>query len=319
MDSTVFVQVETLSPDTVTELSSIGMDSSRLTETGLRSYGIATRWHGLQIKYHSHILNPFGSCSFHVDRQKFHYLLGRHAVASGVARRAAKVTGFAWNRGNWNISLSSSTQQLLARFIVDSTGRAAKIAVALGQIRRRGDALCVVASSLPTASTERSLEVEAASYGWWYRTPCAGGTSVNALITDTDLARRGGLNRPNRWFELLQGTRFRLPEQASPRRLMTYRCESSWLDSPCGSNWIAVGDASIAFDPLTGNGVGAALRGGRTAAEMLRNGLDPASQSRYREEHRRTIDTYTRALAAHYGLNRRWASDEFWRRRLPNP
>lgn len=92
---------------------------------------------------------------------------------------------------------------------------------------------------------------------------------------------------------------------------------SSELDLPVGQNWIAVGDAAVAYDPLSSKGISNALYTGCQAANALiasGNG-DADAPARYAAHVRDIHRVYRDQLHDFYSMERRWPESTFWRRR----
>ena len=87
-----------------------------------------------------------------------------------------------------------------------------------------------------------------------------------------------------------------------------------------GDGWLAVGDALMSFDPLASSGLSGAFNDAVAAAdavlEML-GGSDP--RPAYARRASAASRRYLAGHAAHYGLERRWRSRDFWKRRSPEP
>ena len=87
---------------------------------------------------------------------------------------------------------------------------------------------------------------------------------------------------------------------------------------PCaGKNWLAIGDAAQAYDPLSGQGITKALTSGLRAAETISADL---FQNRVTvEDYVKTTDheyeDYLRSRLLHYRRERRWPDSPFWQRR----
>lgn len=91
---------------------------------------------------------------------------------------------------------------------------------------------------------------------------------------------------------------------------------TSWLDQVVGNGWLATGDAAIALDPLSGNGIIRAMRTGIEAAEYVLTGGSKQAMDRYED----FIQSIARENLVHhqsaYGRETRWQDQEFWQRRL---
>ncbi|WP_396230553.1 NAD(P)/FAD-dependent oxidoreductase, partial [Frankia sp. ACN1ag] len=90
-----------------------------------------------------------------------------------------------------------------------------------------------------------------------------------------------------------------------------------YLDPPIGAAWLAVGDAALAVDPLSSQGILNALHSGFRAGLTIAEDL--AGNSRALQAYRSFIDrvtaTYLRNSTEVYRQERRWTESTFWRRR----
>jgi flavin-dependent dehydrogenase len=93
---------------------------------------------------------------------------------------------------------------------------------------------------------------------------------------------------------------------------------SSRLADVVGPGWLAVGDAALAHDPLSSQGIASALLLGLAAADAIRDHLDgrPGALIPYQNLVQRLSDEYQRGLAYYYRQERRWPDAPFWARRL---
>ena len=92
---------------------------------------------------------------------------------------------------------------------------------------------------------------------------------------------------------------------------------SSRLDRISGSGWVAVGDAAMAFDPLSSQGLKHALESGIRAGEAVNDLLAGAAETMRGYDARAStlFDDYLRLRARYYGREQRWPRSVFWRRR----
>ena len=92
---------------------------------------------------------------------------------------------------------------------------------------------------------------------------------------------------------------------------------SSTLDRCIGDGWIAAGDASMTFDPLSSQGLMHALFSGLAAAEAADSYLcgDAAAPARYHQVMQGVQDAYQQRLAFSYSAETRWPWAPFWQRR----
>jgi flavin-dependent dehydrogenase len=149
---------------------------------------------------------------------------------------------------------------------------------------------------------------------------------LTMLMTDTDLCARGRLSTLAAWHaQLSQAT-------ATPARLGSARAEGG-VHVYCAASqrvrcathctttapWLAVGDAALAVDPVSGSGVLRALRTARAAADAVRELLDGARDRREvlaAYEHARDSEctSYLLERTHYYAAEERFRTS-FWQRR----
>ena len=119
--------------------------------------------------------------------------------------------------------------------------------------------------------------IEAVEYGWWYAASVPGGRTIVGAITDAQTNRRIVLHQPGRWLLHLEKTRHMAAWLAGCRfgnNQLTIRPAPSFvLDRICGSDWLAVGDAAAAYDPIASQGIHKALSDGLLSAAAIADHL----------------------------------------------
>jgi flavin-dependent dehydrogenase len=212
---------------------------------------------------------------------------------------------------------------LRARFVVDATGRGATLARALRARHAVFDRLVAVAAQFtdPTAHSHCFTLVETTADGWWYCAPVGIGRSVVMLMSDGDLVRSRRLAAAPGWERALDRTsavaermkhRDRTPEWGP----QIFPAVSQRLRPLPTRRWLAVGDAALAVDPVSGSGVVRALRMASSAVATILavfSARDEALTS-YESALDAECTDYLVERAHYYNLERRWKS-VFWQRR----
>jgi flavin-dependent dehydrogenase len=278
---------------------------------------------------------------------------GRSRAAGGGAggRWRIELSRTADCRGG-SAAAEPTVRALEADWLLDATGRRAHVSrQAAGARRLRYDRLVGVAAMLgrapegppvaaaaaapaalvqgapPAAPLEEGYTwVEATPDGWWYSAALADGRLAVTLFADGDLLERslcGPRGDTAAWRRRLRqapATRERIEALAGggqPFRLAVMPAESSRLDAIAGDGWIALGDAAAAYDPLSSQGVAAAMGsgfyGGHAVADLLA-GHDEA-RAAYLDLMQRAYGAYLDLLRERYAAERRWPEAPFWRRR----
>ena len=246
------------------------------------------------------LFNPHGH-GWHLDRARFDAIAPRRprreAGRGGAPRR--RLAGRAETGGRrWRRRLHARTR-IAARWrcawLVDATGRRAAVARRQAAARLHDDRLVAFhARFRPLAGADdrdsRTL-IEAAPDGWWYTALVPSGERVVACLTDADLADRAASCRPE-GFPRGCGRRPHLRRRSSRagyalagRPPAAPTPGSARLDRFAGDGWLAVGDAALAFDPLSSQGILNALYTGLRGGQALARSL-----SRRRRRDRRVRD-----------------------------
>ncbi len=281
-------------------------------------------WGGAEPIERDALADPEGH-GWHLDRVRFERKLQDVAVARGARLLApASLTGLAREEDGWRIDVDHEGASFTARaaLLIDATGRGSRLLARHGARRIVQHRLvCGWARARGVELARGLIQVEAEAQGWWYATPLPDGGGVLAFHTDADLpAARAGRSVGT----LLERARA-LPmfaELAADRRWDGASggyctAHDARLEAPAGTDWIAVGDAAMAFDPLSSQGIFNALYTGLAAAETADRWLrgDRASLDEYAAEVGDIWRAYEHHRTAWYGLERRWPESAFWARR----
>jgi flavin-dependent dehydrogenase len=293
----------------------------------LPSYGTRSAWGDVEPQIHTHLMTPYLQ-GWHIDRLRFDRMLADGAVQAGaqlltqtrVVKAERSADGF-----TIKISNAGATNTIATAFLVDATGRPASIARHLGAQPVHFDKLVGVAVQMndPTATENCYTLVESTPDGWWYTAPVAPGRSVAMLMTDADLLSDQKSRSGSGWQRALQRssvTEARIASCASRSVPQTYSAISHRiLRAPRDrSHWLAVGDAALAVDPISGSGVVRALRTAHDAADTVLAVMsgDRQAIAQYESARNAECTTYLEERSAYYALEKRWATAPFWERRL---
>lgn len=216
-----------------------------------------------------------------------------------------------------------------SHWLIDATGRPATLARSLGAKRIEHDALLafhmrLAADADSDSDRDGRTWVEAVDNGWWYSVLLPSQERLVAFLCDADLIdRRPLLTRAGLWAALKHAPRLfahchqhGYVPSSQPRGADA--C-SSHLDQGAADSgrWLAVGDAALAFDPLSSKGISNALYTGIHAAQAViaRQAGDSAALSRYADHLLEIHRVYRRQLRMFHTMETRWPAAPFWARR----
>ncbi len=325
---------ESLAPSVQPLLADLGVWQDFLRLQPLPSYGTRSVWGTDTPEVHSHMASHWG-CGWHVDRATFDHMLADAAAKAGAALlRGTSFVDCHEQDSGWLLILrehgagSSARRDFTshARVVVDATGRSASLAVRVGAQRIRFDRLVGIAMLFEGVDTSQQgyVQVETTADGWWYTAPVRHGHMMAMVMTDSDLCGSARLASESEWTARMRtapATLARLAKGNAPRGPRVFCATSQRLRRHDRSrNWLAVGDAALAVDPISGSGVIRALRlaqsGAETALAFLENRTAEAIET-YEGAHDVLCTDYLRERAAYYGIERRWPKALFWKRRSP--
>jgi flavin-dependent dehydrogenase len=318
---------ETVPPDVRKVLRELGLWENFLGQRHEPSLGSCSAWGGAELGYNDFVLNPHG-CGWHLNRARFDALLLDHAKSCGAA--FFPIAGFASieSTSNGSTVLNTVDQdgvdgRLTARYLVDATGSRSVIARQMGARQINFDRLSFVYGIFDepkAASTSQLTLLEAEELGWWYSARLPDGKLAVAFASDASIVRDHSLAREREWLALLRKTRHlaQMIEGYRLKDIVVRTAPTFRLDRVAGANWLAVGDAAAACDPISSQGIMNALDDGIRAAAAIFDVLDGRSGS---------SEPYAKYLGARYtdyltnrnyfyGLEQRWRQSPFWSRRV---
>lgn len=316
---------ETLPPIINLELSELGLLDTFVAQRPTPSHESASAWSDGAVTARSTIFDPYG-VGWHVDRARFDAMFTDGAAGAGATVMCRADVHAVTREADGSLTVvidhPGGRRVVPSREVVDATGRSARIARALGATSRRLDTLVAVSvvCELPPGVAPGDTFVEAAADGWWYASPLPGGRRIISFFTDSSIARSMGVTDPSGWWEALHRTDHvvHLARQAVPTARPTVASAASRVLSPAaGDDWMAIGDAALAVDPLSSSGVANALAWARAASAVLAGPAAGrvAGAVAYDASIAAAAARYVAERARYYGLEERFADAPFWQAR----
>lgn len=267
------------------------------------------------------LCDPAGP-GWRLDRRRFEADLRAEAAARGARLSTpGRVDSVAREGAGWRLAPAGG-ETLTARALIDAGGRGSRPLRAEGGRRTAQDKLICAWTHLPLEREPAEITyTESVADGWWYSAPLPGARRLLAFHTDSDLASAETLTpealveRARRSALLAAEIADSGPPAAGPARICA--AHGARLIVPAGEGWLAVGDAALAFDPLSSQGLFNALysglMGGRAMAAQLAG--DEAAAAAYASRLEEIWAAYEHHRRVYYGQERRWPDARFWVRR----
>lgn len=265
-------------------------------------YAMASAWGDSRLTTRHAICNPLGHGWF-VDRGTFdREMLAQATDGGAVPVIRGRLRSAERTHSGWSLGFSEAPDLVDAGFVVDASGRSSAFARMIGVRRIALDRLvCLSAKAIPADFPAGEALVESAETGWWFSALNASGDLSISFFTNPDgvsfeHALRATIHTSKRISRLLPG------------RPVSRAARTDWLETPAGENWLAIGDAAFASDPLGSQGLLRALETAEKAAGMIGD-----STSKYCEIHLNYLDRFLRDRSFFYEAERRWPDAPFWR------
>lgn len=321
---------ESLPPAARRLLAAMGLWEAFVAERHAACHGNAAWW-GDPAWRETDFLRDLDGHGWHLDRARFEAWLRRQAIARGAAI-AAPVTLHAIARADgkadraWRISLEGPRGPLVlyARAVIDATGRASRVARQLGARRTIDDRLVAgwlhLRDAAP-ATVGGFTHIVAEPDGWWYTAPLPDGRRVLAFHTDADLAAVRVARDPAALLARATAHDALAPLIAPCATDLlaggVAAAHGAALHPVAGPGWAATGDAALAFDPLSSQGLLNSLYTGLAVAEATARTLagDPDALTGYTAAVADIRSAYRAHVARWYRDEARWPHQPFWARR----
>ncbi len=253
-----------------------------------------------------------------LDRPQFDAAIREDLREAGIEAREARVLKVESTDAGHLIHLDAR-EPLRADFLVEARGRSAPLAGG----RLRGPETLSLLNQWQEAPGQPGSAVESLPDGWawmacladgrcyWQITLDAGGLPPRDQLPDYCAQRRAESALVRELFG---------DAALQPASLHARSSTAILFHEASGSNWLRVGDAAMAVDPLSGNGIFQSLSSALQAPAVINTMLKrPDRAELARHFHQRRVEhlflRFARTGRDFYGLEQRWPDQPFWRDR----
>ena len=311
---------ETLAPAAAAAVSRLGLSDEMARLHMPCVSGFRSRWGSARVATRPALLVPDAK-SMAVDRGLFDATIRDAAIAAGAVMLTAFVRGVRPGRRGWDVSLGQKGN-IAAHFVIDAAGRGARFARRVGARLAVVDELVAITAVLAPdeGDADRTVEIESHPNGWLFSTLDADGSRIVSFFTDRDLFPGHMLKHPGALLDRILARSQFVPLRAASQRRSSMRlwpAATLFLDNAVCSGLMAIGDAAQTRDPLSSQGIAAAIEDAESAATALLSAVDGDSVAieQHEQQRQQKIVGYLRERQKHYAAERRWANSPFWQRR----
>lgn len=262
-----------------------------------------------------------------LDRPRFDAGLRKDLKAAGVELIEAQVLAVEPEGAGWRVTLDGG-REVRGAFLVEARGRQAPLNQK-GQKARRGPETLSLLNRWQGEPGPLASAVESLADGWAWMARLEDGRCYWQLTLDvasSDLPPRDQLLdycRARRAASSLVREFFGANEE---RELELHARSSTAILSleTCGDNWIRVGDAAMAVDPLSGNGIFQSLSSALQAPVVINTLLRAPERAALAQRfHQQRVEQlflrFARVGRDFYASEAQWSEQPFWQARRAWP
>jgi len=259
-----------------------------------------------------------------INRTAFEKMLCDEAIKTGATIiDNCRQYSFSKNDGGWSVHDKQSDQTHRSPILIDATGRSASIARRLGvEYTAQDSLLCMYSFLSPQLNDpDASLRIAADEHGWWYTVQIPGKKRVLAYHLDIGNSVRELLKEPAHFFKQAIATPL-INEVLGNWRMDDIYFKPAGTSvinvdtlAQTGKGFLPIGDAVIAFDPISSQGLFNALATAESASTAIMDGFpdNPESFHQYCTEIKQVSERYLSHLQQTYAGPVRFANSDFWK------
>jgi flavin-dependent dehydrogenase len=306
---------ETAPPELRRALAHVGLEHLAQVPFCRDAAEVLSVWGSDEPMSRHHIFSPYGA-GLHLDRRAFDEVLALTALDAGADLRLGCSARFeAEPHGGYSVQLSTG-EHVRSGAAILATGRAGG-GLGLPYARSYLDSNVAVAACFfsPSGVFGSQTVIEAVSGGWFYLAALPDNQILAVLITLATLVPSSRRARLRWWLEALARTtlvRKALNGCRLPETLKVANARASFARRGSGDRWLAIGDARIAPDPLSGQGILWAIEDAILTMDCLSSMQWPDLAQYMRAKTIDELETYLNDRTRVYSSERRFRGDAFW-------
>ena len=313
---------ETLPPKVNPILNNLGIGEVQM-QIHIPSFANSSSWDSASLTENNFLYHPFGN-GWHLDRNTFDREMIGNSISSGSHLfMETNINSLSQNTcGIWSLNISNPflNTTIKCKFIIDASGRVAYL-----NKKHKGKKICYdklvaitsVTKNKPCEKTNYTL-IEATEMGWWYCADIPGNKMICSYFTDGDIYKQNSKIINNYFKHKLKETNH-IKERCKVPSIISNICSASTYFSTQrhGLNWLAIGDAAMAYDPLSSSGILRALKEGTESGEIIHNYFtgDINSIDKFASTYDAKFKKYLLERSNYYNMEKRWPDSIFWKRR----
>lgn len=306
---------ETLPPSALTLLENLDLLSLFEKSALRKTYGYHAMWGAEQLQtMHFFTHNPY-KYGLKINKQDIrNVLLEKTMDALVTYNQLDKIT---CNETGFSVEICSGKekQYIEGKQMIDATGRNRALLHALEIPIHSYDSIMAFSCHQPRfehPNLVHDVYTESFEDGWGIVSGLNESQQVMSLFTHKNTALHKSLKDYSHWKSILSNTIY-LKDflgQETPSIIAGGNANSSAPENFSGANWLAIGDAAMAFDPLSSHGITNAIYTAKKAADAISGSL---AFKDYHHNLNEIYKTYLKTKNSLYQREQRWPESAFWK------
>ena len=311
---------ETLPPSALPLLQSLGLLDLFESNSLHKTYGYHSAWGNTAIVDHNFFFHSPFQYGLKINKQSLEQNL--ESLISENILRFEKMTAIRLEEQGVTVELQNDQERIVLRgkCIVEATGRNRALLKLLGITSEDHDQLTAYSCHLPRREHPKithGVFVESFEHGWGIVSRLSNELQAMSLFSRQHVGIHRELKDYSCWPAILFGTTYlrEFLSAGSGVRVVGGDAGSSRATQLAGKCWLAVGDAAIAFDPLSSHGITNAVYTAHRAVEAIALHLSNPDDKHFREYAESLSAIFATYLGTRYELyhrERRWPEAAFW-------
>ena len=311
---------ETLPPSALPLLQSLGLLDLFESNSLHKTYGYHSAWGSTAIVDHNFFFHSPFQYGLKINKQSLEQDL--ESLISENILRFEKMTAIRLEEQGVTVELQNDQERIVLRgkCIVEATGRNRALLKLLGITSEEYDQLTAYSCHLPRREHPKithGVFVESFEHGWGIVSRLSDEMQVMSLFSRQHVGIHRELKDYSYWPEILFGTAHlrEFLSAGSDIRVVGGDAGSSRATQLAGKCWLAIGDAAIAFDPLSSHGITNAVYTAHRAVEAIALHLSNPDDKYFREYAESLSAIFATYLGTRHELyhrERRWPGAAFW-------
>lgn len=277
-------------------------------------YGNLSSWGSEQLISADFIRDPNGT-SWHLNRSSFDNYLREAAQNAGTTWLKLKLKNLkVMDSQKWGATFDG--EEIESSWLIDASGRKSICTQFIGVKKYHDNPIVSVFTWGKDIHQEERTLIESVPKGWWYSSPLPQNKRIVSFhVTAKEAANI--INTPNEWQKNLSETKY-IKNICDAKNdwdiLRRTMANGAILEQFGGKYWIAIGDAALAFDPISSQGIFNALYTGLRGAQAIIStfkGKENAIEE-YSLQLKQIRNSYLKNIKYYYSQERRWKNSAFW-------